>query len=340
MPVSVDRAASSAPLAEEPGKSRNRGWKTVVESYALLVLLGVVIVVFSIAEPDSFATKGNFVTILQQESVLVCVCLGLILPIAVGEFDLSIGYVAGFSAILAAALGGDTGIAGGIVVPVVILCGLAIGTINGFLVARVKVHSLIATLGVGFAVSALATGISGANVIFEGIPKLIPTLTSTSVLGLRTAVWIVAAFAVAMYVVLTFTPFGKKIYAVGGSEKVSRMAGIRTDLVKIAAFAICGGFAATAGMLNLGQAGSANPSYGPALLLPAFVAVFLGATTIKPGVFNVWGTIVAILLLATAFSGLGLVGVPLWIQPLFEGLLLLGGVVFARTEARSLGRSA
>ena len=146
--------------------------------------------------------------------------------------------------------------------------------------------------------------------------------------------------AIVMYVVLTYTPFGKKVYAVGGSERVARMAGVRTDGIKIAAFALCGLFAALAGLLNLGQAGRGEPELRLDLLLPAFVAVFLGATTIRPGIFNVWGTIVAILLLAAAFSGLGLAGVPLWIQPLFEGVLLLGGVVFARTEARSLGKAA
>lgn len=329
----MEAATSRAVVAPRPPL-----WGRLLETYGLLLLLVGVLVGFSLALPETFATKDNFLTILQQESVLACLCLGLILPIAVGEFDLSIGYVVGFSAILAAALGGKTGMPGLTVVVVVLLVGLLIGALNGFLIAGLKVNSLIATLGVGFGVSALTTGISSSEVLFKGIPQIIPDLATTEILGLRTAVWVVALLAVAMYVVLTFTPFGKKIYAVGGSERVARMAGVRTGWVKIAAFAICSMFAALAGLLNLGQAGAANPSFGSSLLLPAFVAVFLGATTIRPGTFNVWGTVVAILLLAAAFSGLGLAGVPLWIQPLFEGVLLLGGVVFARTEARSLGR--
>jgi ribose transport system permease protein len=328
-------AATQKRVAPAPSIGR---WGRLFETYGLLLLLLGVLVGFSIALPDTFATKDNFLTILQQESVLICLCLGLLLPIAVGEFDLSIGYVVGFSAVLAAALGGKTGIPGGAVFVIVLLVGLGIGALNGFLIAGLKVNSLIATLGVGFGVSALTTGISSSEVLFKGIPTIVPDLANTEILGLRSAVWVVAALAITMYVVLTFTPFGKKIYAVGGSERVARMAGIRTSWVKIAAFALCSMFAALAGMLNLGQAGAANPSFGGSLLLPAFVAVFLGATTIRPGTFNVWGTVVAILLLAAAFSGLGLAGVPLWIQPLFEGVLLLGGVVFARTEARSLGR--
>jgi ribose transport system permease protein len=333
-------AQSPVPAAIAASKTASRlpAWQRLVEIFGLLALLIAVLVGFSIALPDTFATKDNFVTILQQESVLACVCLGLLLPIAVGEFDLSIGYVVGFSSILAAALGGKTGIPGPLVVMIVLLAGLLIGSLNGFLVARLNVNSLIATLGVGFGVSALTTGISDSEVLFKGIPDLVPKLANTEILGLRSAVWLVLVLAIVMYVVLSFTPFGKKIYAVGGNERVARMAGIRTDRVKISAFALCSLFAAMAGLLNLGQAGAANPSFGAGLLLPAFVAVFLGATTIRPGTFNVWGTMVAILLLALAFSGLGLAGVPLWIQPLFEGVLLLCGVVFARSEARSLGR--
>ena len=308
----------------------------LIETCGLPLLLLAVLVGFSIALPNTFATTHNFVTILQEESVPACLCLGLIFPIAVGEFDLSIGYVVGFSAILAAALGGKTSLPGPLIILIVLLVGLAIGTVNGLLIAKLKVNSLIATLGVGFGVSALTTGVSSSEVLFKGIPTMIPELANTEFLGLRTSVWIVLVLAIVMSTVLGFTPFGKKIYAIGGSERVTRLAGIRTNGVKVGAFALCSLFAAMAGLLNLGQAGAANPSFGSSLLLPAFVAVFLGATTIRPGRFNVWGTIIAILLLASAFSGLGLAGVPLWIQPLFEGVLLLAGVVFARSEARSL----
>jgi ribose transport system permease protein len=336
-PITQTSPASPAPAAEAP-RFKVPAATRLLESYGLLGLLIAVVVGFSIALPDTFATAGNFRAILQQEAVLACVCLGLLFPIAVGEFDLSIGYVVGFSAVFAAALGGKTGIPDALVIPITLLVGLGIGTLSGLLVAGPKVNSLIATLGIGFGASALTTGISSSEVLFKGIPKAIPHLTNTDILGIKSAVWLVLVLAVIVYVTLSFTPFGKKIYAVGGSERVARMAGVRSGWVKVAAFALSGFFAALAGIINLGQAGAANPSFGNNLLLPAFVAVFLGATAIRPGTFNVWGTIVAILLLAAAFSGLGLAGVPLWIQPLFEGALLLGGVVFARSEARSLGR--
>ena len=243
----------------------------------------------------------------------------------------------GFIAVVAAKLGGDTGLPGGVIVPLCILIGILIGTFNGILTAKLRIHSLIATLGVGFAVSGGTIGVSGGTTLFKGIPPVIPDLANTDVLGLKSAVWIVFALAIALFVVLEFTPFGKRIYAVGGNERVARLAGVRTVAVKIAAFAIAGGMAAAAGILQLGQAGGATPAFGVNLLLPAFAAIFLGATAIKPGVFNVWGTVIAILLLAAGFTGLGLQGVPLWVEPIFDGAVLLIAVLVTRREARSLG---
>jgi ribose transport system permease protein len=312
-------------------------WVGFIQRFGAVLMLLIVIVVFSILSPDSFATKQNAVTILQQEAVLACLALGLLLPIAVGEFDLSVGYVLGFVAVVAAKLGGDSGLPGGAIIVICILIGLLIGTFNGILTAKFKIHSLIATLGVGFAVSGGTIGVSGGTTLFKGISPIIPDLANTNILGLKSAVWIVFALAILLFIVLEFTPFGKRIYAVGGSERVARLAGVRTDAIKIAAFAIAGGMAAVAGILQLGQAGGATPSFGVNLLLPAFAAIFLGATAIKPGVFNVWGTIIAILLLAAGFTGLGLQGVPLWVEPIFDGAVLLIAVLVTRREARSLG---
>jgi ribose transport system permease protein len=312
-------------------------WVGLLQRYGALLILILICVVFSILSPNSFATKQNAVTILQQEAVLACLALGLLFPIAVGEFDLSVGYVLGFTAVEAAALGGQSHMPGGLVILIVLLTGVAIGTFSGILTSVFGIHSLIATLGVGFAVSGATVGVSGGTTLFAGIPEEIPKIANTDILGLRSAVWIVLVLAILLYVVLSFTPFGKRVYAVGGSERVARLAGVRTVLVKIAAFAIAGGMAACAGLLQLGQAGGATPDFGVNLLLPAFAAIFLGATAIRPGTFNVWGTIIAILLLAAGFTGLGLQGVPIWVQPIFDGSVLLVAVLVTKREARSLG---
>jgi ribose transport system permease protein len=173
-------------------------------------------------------------------------------------------------------------------------------------------------------------GVSGGQILSTGIPPFITGLARTQILGFGAAAWIVLAIAAIMYVVLTKTPVGRKLYATGGSEQVARMVGIRVRLMKTMVFVIAGLLAALAGVLQLGLSGAANPSFGSNLLLPAFAAVFLGSTTVRPGFFNVWGTMLAIVLLAVGFSGLSLAGAPFWVEPVFDGVALIVGVLLSR----------
>ena len=89
-------------------------------------------------------------------------------------------------------------------------------------------------------------------------------------------------------------------------------------------------------VFDLGQSGAANPGFGPDLLLPAYAAAFLGVTSYRPGYYNIPGAIVAILLLAVGFNGLNLLGAPFWVQPIFNGAVLIIAVVTARAEARHI----
>lgn len=318
--------------------ARGRAARDLTERFGLVAILIGVVIVFWILEPTTFGVTQNFTTILQQQSVLACLALGLMVPIAVGEFDLSVGYILGLAAVETDALVEKSHLSPVLAVVLTIITCVGIGLFNGILVTQFNVHSLIATLGVGFAVSGLTIGISGSQTLFSGVPGFISTVSNSNLGGIVSAVWVDLGLAIALYLVLDHTPYGRRIYAVGGSERVARLAGVRTRLIKLSAFGIAGLFAALAGLMQLGESGGANPSFGVNLLLPAFAAIFLGATAIRPGYFNVWGTIIAILLLAAGFSGLSLKGVPLWVEPLFDGAVLLVAVLFARQEARSIGR--
>ena len=125
-------------------------------------------------------------------------------------------------------------------------------------------------------------------------------------------------------------------YAIGGSERVAYLAGVRTNRMRMTAFAAAGLIVGIAANFALAQAGSANPGYGPELLLPAYAAAFLGVATYRPGYYNVLGALVAIILLAIGFNGLSLLGVPFWVQPIFNGSVLIIAVLVARQETRQV----
>jgi ribose transport system permease protein len=153
-------------------------------------------------------------------------------------------------------------------------------------------------------------------------------------LGLGVSVWLTVVLALIMFFVLEHTPFGRRLYAIGGSERVAFLAGVPTERMKITAFAVAGLLVGVGSIFALGQTGAGNPSFGPELLLPAYAAAFLSVTTYRPGYYNVPGIVVAIILLAVGFNGLSLLGAPFWAQPIFNGAVLLLAVVTARAESR------
>lgn len=307
---------------------------TFVRRQSILILVVVLFCVFSVLAPATFPTVDNLRGLALGQSVSALLALAVLMVVVSGEFDLSAGYVLGFSAVLSAKLAGELGWSPVVAIVAALLAGAVFGLVSGTLVARLRVHSLIATLGVGLAVSGLSVGVSGGQTLSTNIPAIITNLARHRILGLEAAIWLVLLVAVVMYVVLVKTPLGRKIYAVGGSETVARMVGIRVQLLKTGMFVAAGLLAALAGLLQLGLSGAANPAYGSNLLLPAFAAVFLGSTTVNPGFFNVWGTLLAVALLAIGFSGLGLMGVPFWVEPVFDGLALIVGVLLSRWTAK------
>jgi ribose transport system permease protein len=126
------------------------------------------------------------------------------------------------------------------------------------------------------------------------------------------------------------TPVGRQVYATGGNEAAAVLAGVNTRLVRVLALVCCGTIASLVGVLLASRLGTGDPTIGPSYLLPAFSAVFLGSTQFKAGRFNVWGTVVAVYVLAVGVTGLQLAGAPVWIPQFFNGAALLLAVALAK----------
>jgi ribose transport system permease protein len=328
-------AATPVPPDGRPGnRIGSRLVSATMTSYATAALLVILVVVFWAALP-AFRTERNWSALLVTQAVTAALALAALLPLIVGEFDLSLGYSLGFLAMVGAWLSGrhQSALA---VIAVMIVGGAAVGLVNGVLNVGAHIGSFIATLGVGTILSALTEGISGGNVLFSGIPVFVTDVGQNKLGGVAIAVWCTVAVAIICHYGLAHTPMGRRLYAIGGSERVAYLAGVRTGRLKIAAFVLAGVLVGVGAVFQLGQAGAAQPGFGPDLLLPAYGAAFLGITAYRPGYYNVPGTIIAILLLAVGFNGLSLLGVPFWVQPLFNGAVLLVAVMLARAESRHL----
>jgi ribose transport system permease protein len=320
-----------------PARSRRGTWTPtrILSTYLLLLLLIALFIAFSLALPNSFPTEFNVRSILATKAIIALLALAVMAPLAAKQFDLSVGYGLGLTHVLAVGFIVKDGLPWGVTVIAVLIVGLLVGLTNGLLVTVVRIDSFIATLATGTFCFGLANWYTHGEQITGSVPSGFSDLANTTFLSiLPLPAVVVAVVAITMWLVLEFRPAGRRLIAIGANESAARLVGIRTHRYVLGSFAISGVITAIAGILLAAQLQAANSSTGPEFLLPAFVGALLGATSVRPGRVNVWGTITAVLLLGVGLSGLTQAGAEFYVEPLFNGLTLAIAVGAAGFAAR------
>lgn len=302
----------------------------LLERFGLVLLFAVIVALFSIWRPNTFATSDNFRAIVTSQSVVAVAALALIFPLMTGRFDISVGGILGICAIGCAATMSSHGFA---LVPAIgfgLAMGLFIGLVNGVVVAYLGVNSIIGTLGTATVMGGLITAYTKGIPVTTGLSPTLTELGSKEVFGIPTLFLIMLAISVVVWYVLTQTPFGRQLAAVGINQRAAELTGLRVRRIVMLSFVLSGLFAAAAGVLQVGAQGSGDPqSGGIGFILPAIAAVFLGATTWTPGRFNVPGTIIALFFLGTTVSGLALVGAAPWVSEAFNGTAIVVAIALS-----------
>jgi ribose transport system permease protein len=335
----ISDSVLSASAAAEPSRNRGLRLPSLAKYSGIFVLVGF-IALFSIWVPDTFLTDVTLQTILSNQAITAIVAFGLLFPLAAGVFDLSIGTMLGLTAVVTAKLTAEQGVGPVEALLIALGLGLLVGAVNGFLVVKIGLNSFIATLAVSSVLTAAILAFTNSNFI-DGVPTNYQSIVSHQPLGLPLVAVYAVVLAVVCWYALEHTATGRRLASTGFGAEATRLAGVKTaklTFVSLIISAVCASFA---GALLTAKLGTATPSLGPPYLLPAFAVVFLGSTQVKPGRFNVGGTVVAILLLATGVKGLQLAGAPPWVTDLFYGVVLLVAVSLARLETRvSVGKRA
>ena len=329
------RAGGSAYDVDQTFRIRARRGLAFGNISAFYVLL-LMVAIFGIWIPDIFLTPQNVRTILYESSVATVIAVGLVMPSAAGKFDASVGANAGLASVLIGMLIVDHQVPWVAAAMLTILVGAAVGLLNGLAVVRFQIQSIIATLGMMSILIGLATAV-GNHRIIVGFPESFESLGSATFLGVAWPVYVLVAVAIVVWFVLERAAVGRRIYATGGGEETARLAGVRTRSIGVAVFVVSGAIASIGGILATARVGAAQAEMGPPFLLPAFAAVFLGATQLRGGRFNVWGTLLASFTLAVGVKGLTLGGAPLWLPEVFNGAALL--VAVALTARKGLARA-
>lgn len=301
------------------------GW---FSRWGTIASLLIFVLVFSVLRPEVFPTSLNFLNILNQVSILGIIALGLTVPLVQGLFDLSIGAMATLGGFLATYwLANGTIDSTALAIVAVLVLALVIGTVNGAIVSYAGISAFIATLAMGSILTGAVLGISKSQTVLSGIPKDFLAIGQGSVGPVPMPVVIMLVVAVILWVFLTFTQVGRNMYAIGGNAEASRLSGIPVKRYPLYALAISAAAAALAGMVVSANLAVGRPQgVGETYLLDAFAACFIGAATLRPGRFHVFGTLVGVLLIGVINNGLSILGVETFWQYVVRGVLLLFAV--------------
>jgi ribose transport system permease protein len=327
--IDADQPQVGARLRRALGTSGTVQW---IERYSLLVLLLLTIAFFGFfwsATATTFMQTANFQNIIRSQTVLAVLALGAIVPLVCGQFDLSIGSIAGMASVFTAAAYARWHVP----LPAGVAIGVALGTlagaVNGTVVTRLGVSSFIATLGSAAVLTGLVNWYTRGIAIIQGIPSQLTDFGGGNWLGIPSPFYVVVLVALLVYYLLEHTPYGRNLHAVGSNLESARLVGLAIPRIVFLSFVVSGAAAGLGGVLLVADSGAGNPSVGSVFTLTALTAAFLGATSVKPGRFNVLGTLLAIFFLATAITGLTFAGVQDYINDLFTGFALVLAVGIA-----------
>jgi ribose transport system permease protein len=303
----------------------------ILKQYSLVFLLVASFLLYSTWGKTSsvFLTADSLRVMVGGQAVIGVLTLGILVTMVAGNFDLSVGNIAGLCQVMVASMYANhhwnmwLGIVFGVAL------GAAVGGINGFLVTLLRVDPFIITLGTASAILGFVDWYSNGQSIVNGIPQPLVNFGRDNFAGVPDIVWVLIVVAIAIYYLLEHTPYGRNLHAIGSNRAAARLVGIRVERSIFMAFVINGFFAGVAGVLMLARAGAGNPQIPPTLALTALAGAFLGAASFKVGRLNVPGTIVALLFLAVNITGLTLAGVANWINELFTGLSLIFAIALA-----------
>ncbi|MET0864149.1 MAG: ABC transporter permease [Nakamurella sp.] len=322
---------SSSRRSLPSGLMRNLG---LIIALVLLCLVGI------ITAGDRFASYENVLTILRLASVIGVVSIGMTFVITAGGIDLSVGAVVGLASVWATTSGTQmlaNNVHWLIVVTTALLVGTAAGLLNGLMVAYGRIVPFIATLAMMAAARGLAEIIANRQTQIIKVNGFLDVFTS-DLLGIPVIVWVFAAVAVAGWILLNRTTFGRRTFAVGGNPEAARLAGIRVKRQTMMLYGLVGLSAGIAAVMIMARTTAGSSTHGTLYELDAIAAVVIGGTLLSGGRGTIVGTVFGVLIFTTLTNVFTLNNLSISAQAIAKGLIIVAAVLLQqRVAARSRG---
>jgi ribose transport system permease protein len=284
---------------------------------------------YAVLTPQTFLTIGSFRVIFGSQQSLVFLTAALLCTIIVGEFvDMSVASNFGLAAIMVTVLNVTHHWNVWLAALAAIALSVLVGAINGWLVVRIGVNTIVVTLGMGTFLLGIALWAANLQPV-SGLPPSFSQIALFPIAGLPISFFYGIILMLGFAYVLTFTALGRNMRFVGENREVSRLAGVRVTRIRFGAFVVAGLIAGVGGVITAAATGGFDPATSQMYLLPIFAATFLGTAVLQPGKFNPIGTLIAVYFLATGVLGLQLLGATSWVSSVFYGGVLVVAVTIS-----------
>lgn len=303
-----------------------KNYLSVILDYGIVIILLFLILFFSLTA-NFFFTISTFLTILRQVSITGIISIGMAYVILTGGIDLSVGSIAGVSAVTAALfmLNGIPIFATCIITLVI---ALIYGIVSGLLISKLKMPPLIATLGMMTALRGIAFIITDGLPVF-GFNKTYSNFAKGTFLGIPYMVLLLLVVFLVAKFILDKTTFGRYVYGIGGNAEATRLSGINTDKITVMVYSLNGFLAGVAGLVLLSRTNSGQPSAGTNYEMDAITAVVLGGVSLNGGEGKLSLVMVGVLIMGILSTGMLMCNINDYVQQLVKGLVLLGAVAFS-----------
>ncbi|CAG9609816.1 ABC transporter permease [Pseudoneobacillus rhizosphaerae] len=300
---------------------------------AILVIIAVFIFFSSVNE--YFLTYDNIADILRSISIVTLVAIGVTFSLIVDGFDLSVGSTVSLTTVVVATLMVWFELPLWTVIIIPILLGASIGLFNSFLIVKVRIPDLLATLGTMYIVSGLHRTYTKGYSIYNEMPLADGTTASGSfsesflfigqgrILGIPVPVILMVLSVIVVHIFLNYTRWGRLLYITGGNKEAARLSGIKVNQVRMIAYVLSGVFAAIGGILFAARVGSGQIDSGAPLLMEAVAAVFVGFSVLGAGKPNVIGTFFGAVLIGVLLNGLTMMNLPYYSFEIIKGTVLI-----------------
>ncbi len=296
--------------------------------------MGFILIYFSTVN-SAFFSYGNLSDILRSISIVTLLALGVTFTLVVDGFDLSVGSTMSLSVVITASLMVWYELPLWVVLLLPLLVGVAVGLVNTFLIVKIGIPDLLATLGMMYIVSGLHRTYTEGYSIYNHMPltsggtapgefsQAFLWIGQGKMLGLPVPVWIMLVFVLLAYVILNHTRWGRILYMTGGNAEAARLSGINTNKVKLIAYTVSGVFASMAGILFTARVGSGQIDAGASLLMESVAAVFVGFSVLGAGKPNALGTFFGAALIGVLLNGLTMLNLPYYAFEIVKGGVLV-----------------